>query len=277
MKISAKKIAICVGSQKAGTSWLFKCLEEHPEVCGARGKETNFFTKDTSDTSDYYHLYNDCNHKPVFFEASPLYLYDKDAPQRIKASFPDAKIIILLRDPVERTLSHFRHIKNNGHLKESVLVESAVVEFPELIEYSLYTKWTGNYAEVFPKEQVLFIDYKEICNKPQNVIDKVCDFLDIATFTPNFLHTKYNTSAWRANPLFKTITRIYLFLNKSETGKKIIDFLRKINIKSDTVESFLSKTARKNRVETDSERVFLKEKLQQDILYYQTLFSEKIQ
>ena len=110
-----------IGAQKSATSWISKCLNEHPDICVALSKETHFFSDDKrfSQGIEHYKLYftNCCNKNIHKGEYSTTYLFSKFAPQRICNMYPDVKLIVSLRNPVDRAISHIKHLisklKNN--------------------------------------------------------------------------------------------------------------------------------------------------------------------
>src|SRR5690606_33886153 len=110
---------IIVGAQKAGTTSLFHYLSEHPQIISPYKKEVHYFDGglnpeiDTFKKGEKWYRSN-FPRKPKSksiktFEASPLYLFNPLAPQRIKDLLPNVKLIILLRDPVERAISQYHH------------------------------------------------------------------------------------------------------------------------------------------------------------------------
>jgi len=270
-----KQNCICVGAQKAGTSWLYKCLEEHSDICAATGKETNFFTSEVDEISSYEEYYSDCSEKKIFFEASTLYLYNEFTPNRILKYLPESKVIILLRDPVDRSLSHLRHLTNSGLLSSTTSIEKALAVQPTILEHSNYTKHVGRYTEKFNNKQLLILNYEDIVIRPQELIDSVCEFLEIETFVPKFLNTRYNTSTARSNPLYRKVTSVYLFLNKSKLGKNILNIMRTLGIRSSTTEILLSKTSKHNLPASESQKDKLTKLLSNEIDFYRTIFKNE--
>ena len=129
---------IVLGAAKAGTTALYHYLGQHPEVCMSRTKETNFLalkddpldfrgpgdrdyiTRFSVTTLDGYRdQFRGCGAKPAIGEASPLYLYSPKAPGLIGEVVPDAKLIVILRNPIDRAYSAFLHLVRDG--RETVL------------------------------------------------------------------------------------------------------------------------------------------------------------
>jgi hypothetical protein len=106
---------VIAGADKAGTTSVFVYLSQHPEVCAASKKETDFFRIEYTgdkvrDEIDYSRYFRNCQKsQPVIMEASPAYLSDAAlVVPRIRSMIPDARILFILRDPVERLYSFYR-------------------------------------------------------------------------------------------------------------------------------------------------------------------------
>src|SRR3989344_5640213 len=103
--INFKVDFIGVGAPKCGTTWIAECLAEHPDVCFSWNKEPHFFNRDREyeKSLDYYRTYfKNCENKKLRGEYTVNYLYFDSAADRIKKHFPGTKIIIALRNPIER-------------------------------------------------------------------------------------------------------------------------------------------------------------------------------
>lgn len=111
---------LIVGAMRAGTSSLYKYLSMHPNAHRSVRKEVEYFSQHYHRTQHWYRAHwpvfpilSRDNH--VYFEASPNYLFHPLAAKRAKQLVPEAKVIVLLRDPVERAFSHYRHMERLGY------------------------------------------------------------------------------------------------------------------------------------------------------------------
>jgi hypothetical protein len=113
---------IC-GTQKGGTSALDTYLRGHPEICMADRKEVHFFdneeyfSNDKPDYSKYLSWFSPNKSHKILGEATPIYMYWNDSPKRIWEYNPNMKLIVILRNPIERAYSHWnmdrsRHADN---------------------------------------------------------------------------------------------------------------------------------------------------------------------
>ena len=192
---------LILGAQKAGTTALYAYLRWHPGITGPPWKEVSYFDRHYRRGTHWYR-----GHFPLragdrlVGEASPGYLFHPLAPERVRATVPDAKLIALLRDPVDRALSHYHHEVALG--REPLSFEQAIEAEPERTGgeeerlgrepgYFSHTWWDytylarGRYAEqverwfaVFSREQLLVVASEELAGQPDETYAKILDFLE---------------------------------------------------------------------------------------------------
>lgn len=211
-----------VGAAKAGTTALVKILEQHPKIFISPIKEPNFFnseidasqlhpsvSKDVLVSDSYFNrrpliekhlaliqneesylkLFNTNGDFNYFCEASTGYLYSPVAAGNIYKFNPKAKIIIILRDPVKRTLSHFqmdvaRGIQQavNAHdiiRKDFENQDKGYLKTHLYIDLSLYYEQIKRYYSIFPSDQIVVLRQEELAIQPEKVLATLSTFLDI--------------------------------------------------------------------------------------------------
>jgi hypothetical protein len=178
--IPADAYAIIIGSMKSGTSSLYAQLEQSQEVCGCYRKEPEFFSTKNAEynRAEYQKLWNFNNqvHK-IALEASTGYtksLAGNNVPEKILNSGINPKFIYMVRDPIERIVSHYFHNRSN---------ESSMGTLKDNLEYyvnvSNYFLQLQNYAKIFSKKSILVIDFAEYKSNSQAVLDQCCEFLGL--------------------------------------------------------------------------------------------------
>ena len=129
-------------------------------------------------------------------EATPYYIFHAKAAQRIKALTPNVKLIALLRDPVERTLSGFFHSKRLGF--DSLPIEKAFsaeheriqsgdpthLQYHSYLSRSKYIEQLDRYEELFPKEKILVLKSEELFTSPSTIWERIENFLEIPPAEP---------------------------------------------------------------------------------------------
>jgi hypothetical protein len=213
---------LIIGAQRAGTTSLFSYLERHPDVAAPAGgresvrwnKELNFFNKEYSrglawyrsffPTSAARRLARRRGHDLLAGEASPSYLFDSVVPGRVAESIPDVRLIVLLRNPIERAYSHYQHMRRLRvepwsfekalDLEETRL--SRTEERPgdppvkrrrrrrrrrhvSYLSRGVYVDQLERWFEHFPSEQLLVLRTDDLLAKPADVYAETLAFLGV--------------------------------------------------------------------------------------------------
>jgi hypothetical protein len=178
---------IGIGAPKAGTTWLFRCLQEHPEVFVASCKETNFFDYATIEGrgGEYEAHFAGGAGFVAVGEISTRYLTSLRAPERIRTLIPDARLFVSLRNPIDQVYSHYWHLaRQNFHQWGAENVppsfEAALASYEQrLLEPALYHKHLRRWLEYFDRSQLLVILYDDIRARPREVLSTVYSFLGV--------------------------------------------------------------------------------------------------
>jgi hypothetical protein len=193
---------LILGAQKAGTTALYAYLRRHPEITGPSWKEVSFFDRHWTRGEAWYrgNFPNVWRSRgDLIGEASPSYLFHPLAPRRVAELVPAAKLIVLVRNPVERAYSHYQHEVALG--REPLSFEEALAAEDERTAgeearlaaepgYFSHAWWNytyrarGRYAEqlerwleVFPREQLLVLPSEELLREPEATHAFVLEFL----------------------------------------------------------------------------------------------------
>jgi len=192
---------LIAGVQKGGTTALYDYLADYPDVALSRVKEVHFFDDETRDWArpdyDDYHAGFDAPGGRPCGEATPIYLYWPQALERICAYNPAMRLVVALRDPVERAWSHWRMEYARGAEREPFAwcirqgrqrlfdAELPLAPWGHHREFSYVER--GFYAEqlvrlfgLFPREQALVIRAEDLRAEPAATLDRVRRFLGLA-------------------------------------------------------------------------------------------------
>lgn len=199
---------LIIGAQKAGTSSLYHYLIQHPQVHKSLKKEIHYFDgglKDNKDTflrgknwyRSHFPLQKEMKKNDVCIDATPMYLFNPLAPARIKTLLPTAKLIILLRNPVERAISHYFHVQRHGFeelsLKEALTQEELRLREIKLLnnyknpafrlysyqERGLYLEQIKRYQALFNERQILILHSDDLFQHPKDSLKQVFQFLNL--------------------------------------------------------------------------------------------------
>jgi Sulfotransferase family len=174
---------IGIGAQKCASSWVHDILADHPEVAVPRLKEVDFFSNHFENGYRWYE--NKLVPRPgaiVAGENSPSYMHEPAVPERVFGYRPDMKIIVSLRDPVERVLSQHRHMVGLGRIPSADLtLETALATNPTYIDQSLYHRHLRRWTDRFGLERVHVIFMEDIRADDAAVARDLYGFLGIRT------------------------------------------------------------------------------------------------
>jgi hypothetical protein len=179
-----------VGAARAGTTSFYGYLGQHPEIYTSPLKEPNFFSPRANprqwvekafDERKYLGLFRAARSEKFLAEASTSYLWVPTAAAKIHARCPEAKIIIILREPVERAYSHYLMDVGDGVEGRpflEVLLDAARREVPSYAHFGLYCEQVRRYLELFG-ENVLVLFYEEAFADVRAALRRTFRFLEV--------------------------------------------------------------------------------------------------
>jgi hypothetical protein len=185
-----------IGVQKAGTTWLHKMLGAHPEIYVAQAddKDLRFFNSFYDFGYRWYEAYfakAKTTHKRGEFSTS--YFYSKDAPERVYRYNPEMRLILSLRIPVNRLISHHRHEIRIGNLKGDLSLQSGLENNPSYIEQSMYFTQLSRWLDCFSLSQLHIVIFEDLFREPASAIRDLYRFLGVEPgFVPEDLSLKVN-------------------------------------------------------------------------------------
>jgi len=258
-KDSTTQFCICIGAKKAGTTWLYRCLQEHPDIRCSPTKEPHYFSKHYNEYEfvEYLKIVDAQATADIVYESSVSYLADFNTPARIMEHLPSVKLVLILRNPVERAFSDYCHFVTKGYISAGTPISIAVEAQPEILNNSLYGKHLSRYLEFFDTEQLHIIKYEDLSARPQEVLDHLCGFLNIKTFSPSIVDKKYHSTQARLHPLYFRLNRLYLKLRKNALGQLLIRCLRSCGINGMTLEKIFSRTSSNKLCLSEKDRKWL--------------------
>jgi hypothetical protein len=234
---------LIIGAQKAGTTALYDYLYRHPAISGPRWKEVSFFDRHWRRGERWYRGNFPRGAAPPVGEASPSYLFHPLAPERVRSLLPEARLVALLRDPVDRAFSHYQHEVALG--REPLSFEDALAaeegrtrgEVERMLAdpgYFSHAWWNhtyrarGLYAEqlerwyaAFPREQLLVLSTEELGAAPAETYARVLAFLG----APAHELTAYPRVFSRAYEQMAPATRAALAADYAKPNARLYELL----------------------------------------------------
>jgi len=186
-----------IGTQRGGTSALNFYLKKHPDIGMATRKEVHFFDNEriflnpSVDYSLYHKYFNFSESKDVYGESTPIYLYWKPAIRRIWEYNEKLKLVIILRNPIDRAFSHWRlevgrnseqtdfldAIKNESYReKEAMPLQHRVYSY---VDRGFYTTQIMRVLNFYKKNQLLIIKYDDFKLDQEATLNSIFQFLHV--------------------------------------------------------------------------------------------------
>jgi hypothetical protein len=167
-----------IGALKAGTTYIDAMLRSHPEVCLPNGvKEVEFFTRHFHRGAGWYRQqFRGCAGR-VTGEVSPQYLFDPEAAGRIHDLIPEARLIVSVRDPVQRAYSQYKHWVQETAYRRSF--DQFLTEHPGAVDRGRYSRSLGPYLDWFGRDQLLVVVFEDLVDQPVVAMQAVYRFLGV--------------------------------------------------------------------------------------------------
>jgi len=238
---------LIIGAARSGTTSLYEYLSQHPSVIPGVGKEVYFFDKKFDKGINWYksffptklnksRLENKQKRNCLTGEATPRYLYHPHTPKRVLDLLPNVKLIVLLRNPIDRAYSHYQMEYASGH--EKLSFEDAISQEEERVKddkekmfangsfYSvefyrksyltrgIYADQLKRWFEYFSREKFLILKSEDFYSKTSEVYQQVLDFLGLS---------KFELNSFKAHRMGKHSDV------SAETREKLTDYFRPYN------------------------------------------------
>jgi hypothetical protein len=195
---------LIIGAQRCGTTSLYRYITTNPNIVSASVKEVHYFDYNFDKGQEWYESHFDPvignesdQDGKITGEASPYYIFHPLVPLRVKALLPDIKLIVLLRNPVDRAISHYYHEVRMG--AETLSLEDAISSEEKRMKDQHEITMTGQYSfnhqnfsytsrgiyvdqlqrwfDIFPKNRFKIIKSEDFFSAPSKIISEVFDFL----------------------------------------------------------------------------------------------------
>jgi hypothetical protein len=174
-----KPTFLFVGPDKTGSSWMHFILEAHPECFVPKAKDIYYFDRFYDRGFEWYlkHFDPAPANATAIGELSHDYLFSEPAATRIRQDLPEVKILICLRNPVDRSLSQYQYMRRGGEVGASF--DEAVDRYPKIVENSLYLRWVKLYLDMFGPDQVKILVFDDLMADPVSFGRDMLRFLDV--------------------------------------------------------------------------------------------------
>lgn len=227
-----------VGARKCATSSLYFYLKKIPGVYMSPIKELFYFAPNAvkgelwdviRDKEEYLGYFMDAKGYIAIGEATPIYLWDPEAPKLIHQTIPHARIVMSLRDPIERAYSQYlmrrRYMSRDSSFYDVLIrdyknAEKVYGRSPLFVELGMYYEQVRRYFDIFGKDQVKVIIFEEFVQDPVKYVNEILTFLGV-NYKVTEISGHYNPDSIPRSPLFVLPFALFRWLRA-----KNIDFYK---------------------------------------------------
>ncbi len=194
---------LIIGAAKAATTWLQRCLQAQPAVF-IPDPELHYFSREYHRGADWFNgFFDEAPEEAITGEKSNSYFDQPEAMRRIKEHVPGAKLILQLRNPIERAYSDYCMLYRRGEVGPEM--ELYFKPGGRFLEGGRYGHHLGHIDDLFPAEQLLLLVYDDVLNQPTDHLAKVRDFLALEALAPVETKVKDKTEAIVPAPIRRTL------------------------------------------------------------------------
>ncbi|MEO2017422.1 MAG: sulfotransferase domain-containing protein [Fuerstiella sp.] len=191
---------IGIGAEKSATTWAWTVLNEHPSICMSQPKELNYFnTDDQHRRGESWYRKHFADDTSCAGEISPLYMDDDRVAARIRDVYPDTRILVMLRNPFDRAMSHLFHDASVIYGKVAELthddLQTLVQKDQKYVRRSRYAEALKPFLEAFPAEQVGVFFFDDVTGDGLKLAQHLYEFVGASPeFVPQQFNQKVNDS-----------------------------------------------------------------------------------
>jgi len=257
--------SLIIGPMRTATTWVYEYLKARGDICLPKGvKETFFFDqrfeKGVVWYASHFKHFDPAKHTRVV-EVAPSYFHAEEAPKRIREVLGTPRLIAIVRDPIERSISHYRHLRRRGLVTCSL--REATKKFPEIVGASQYARCLQRWETVFGIGSVFLLYYDALLSNPQAFVSSLCQALAIPMLPipQDLLQRKVNPAG---DPPFPRLARLGLKLADLLRDHRLygpIELAKRLGLKS---LFFGSEHAPRKSAISPKDREFLRELLDED-------------
>jgi hypothetical protein len=297
-----------VGAARSGTTSLYEYLGRVPGVYMPTVKEPHYFAPSvpennhisrfvTHDKTKYLSLYKDVKDEPAVGDASPSYLVDVDSPKAIHSIVPDARIIMILRDPIERAFSHYlMNVRERWETlpfydaiqKDYTRSQKGYFVSHLYVETGFYSGQVERYLRTFGSSRVKILIFEEFIKDTEAAVKDVLEFLGLPMFIPSNAKMVYNPHSHpiERGQLVRRISKIAL---RSKTSARVREGLRTVlpnsswrairkkflPVKDSLTQDVVLKTSCKPNI-PENARVFLQKLYNEDVVKLKLILGREL-
>ena len=208
---------IYAGVQRTGSTWLYDCFNEHPQVYVPFRKEIHYFDRNYEKGQGWYEaFFQAAEDEPVKIDITPNYFHDPSIPGRIFDLLPDCKILIVLRNPVNFIFSLYNKHRQSLFVQEEF---SDLLENKDYLYQAVFSTKLNLYLKTFRQAQVFIGYYEDFANNNKTYLSKIYQYLDISYHQPTISDKIINPPV---EPRYQGLHSLFMHLKNISSKNKIL-------------------------------------------------------
>ena len=256
---------IGIGAQRCGTTWLYECLAAHPDVYVSSPKELYFFTKNYSLGIEWYkNHFSSKGDARAWGEITPGYFYRPEALERMAKNVPDARLFVILRNPIDRALSAFKFFYNDHY--RGLSFQEAIQQDSSILEQGMYSQALDRLFGLYRRDRCLVLFYDDIVDSPGRLVEELYEHVGVYSgYRPDMLTRRVNQAIFPRTQTLLTAMGM----------RRLIDGVKHSRL-GDGIQSWHSRRGQRSREGADPNRKFLRNYYAEEIDRLQSVFDRDL-
>ncbi|WP_118828617.1 sulfotransferase domain-containing protein [Salinibacter ruber] len=238
-----KPTFVGIGAPRCGTTWIYKCLKEHGDIYIPKGKSVQYFNNRYNKTSKWYFKRFETSKKyKAIGEYTPGYLTCTRCPKRLYSIMPNIKLLLSIRDPIDRAYSAYKHhVRKGVHNLSFADALSKNKYRPKYINPGLYYDHIKRYLKYYDKDQISILIYEELKKSPSMFAKRIFKSLGVDhSYKPKVVGRKVNRGIGsKTSVLKKNIVRVMDCFNKIKWFRRYKEELLSITWVNNLLDSLI--------------------------------------
>jgi hypothetical protein len=201
-----------LGAARAGSTWIARNLMQHPDIFLPSKKELHYFDRHYEKGLTYYQQeFSEWSGERVVGEITPQYFHNEAVAPLIKEQFPDIKLFVCLRNPVQRAYSHYWRLVAVSSGDRQASFEEVLRTTEEVLDVGCYHDHLTRYLRYFKQQQILVLIFDDLEANPQAFLNNMYVFLDVENMSSTFLAQQRINAAASHQDLGRSKVLWYLY------------------------------------------------------------------
>lgn len=240
-----------IGAEKSATTWVWSKLDQHPDIEMSQPKELNYFNENFERSAAWYQKHFTDSPNCLQGEISPWYMDHAETAERMASVYPDVRLLVMLRNPFDRAMSHLMHDAQNeyGGIADLTAeqLQRLTARDEKYVRRSSYAASLEPFLTHFDRDQIGIYFYEHVKERPRQLIQDIYEFLNVdADFIPEDLATPLNKSQdYRSVTLHRIASRVSQTAKAFPVTRDVVEWIyRNTKLREKTIDLLMVDSGR---------------------------------